>query len=266
MLNKFAYGLIIALLSSACSTVIPPKPPVVTTPEKTVIRNTPGNVQTKSESSTQEGGAQQGVILSLKNQVSTIAGKVGVPGAEDGSPAKAHFNLPQGITSDGSNLYVADLNNHTIRKVDIANGVVSTIAGLAGKKGSADGKGSVARFNRPFGITTDGEKLFVTDSNNHSVRQIVIDTGKVTTLAGRAGEEWIRDWPSQSPDLAIIENLWSILLQRLEGRQVKTASGLWRALKEEWETLDATIWRKLGGSWEKRMQLVVAAEGGPIKY
>ena len=79
-------------------------------------------------------------------------------------------------------------------------------------------------------------------------------------------EEWIRDWPAQSPDLAIVENLWAIILQRLEGRKVTTAAGLWRALEEEWGNIDAKIWRKLGGSWRNRMQLVQAANGGPIKY
>ena len=188
MLKQFSYGLIITLLLSACSTGTTPNQQVLSTPEKISPRSSPSNVQVKIESGTQEGGAQQGITLNLKYLVSTIAGKAGVSGAVDGNATKAHFNLPQGITIDGRNLYVADLSNHTIRKIEIATGSVSTIAGLAGKKGSADGKGSAARFNRPFGITTDGNLLYVTDSNNHSVRQIVINSGKVTTLAGRTGE------------------------------------------------------------------------------
>lgn len=79
-------------------------------------------------------------------------------------------------------------------------------------------------------------------------------------------EEWIRDWPAQSPDLAPIENLWAILLRRLEGRRVRTADGLWRALKEEWENIGQEIWRNLGASFPNRMALVIAANGGPIKY
>lgn len=137
---------------------------------------------------TQQGGARQGVYLSLKNIVSTIAGKAGMAGAADGNSMRARFDAPKGITTDGVNLYIADLNNHTIRKIDIASGMVTTIAGMAGKKGSSDGKGTAARFNRPYGITTDGSSLYISDSNNHSVRQIVIESGVVTTLAGGVGE------------------------------------------------------------------------------
>jgi transposase len=77
---------------------------------------------------------------------------------------------------------------------------------------------------------------------------------------------WITDWPSHSPDLSPIENLWAILLRRLEGRKVRTEDGLWRALQEEWGKIPKTIWRKLGGSLPKRMELVVSAQGAPIKY
>lgn len=137
---------------------------------------------------TQLGGARQGVALNLKNAVSTFAGKAGTAGAADGNTAHASFDLPKGITTDGINLYLADLNNHTIRKIDIESGMVTTIAGMAGKKGSNDGKGAAARFNRPYGITTDGTSLYVTDSNNHTIRQIDIESAMVTTIAGGVGE------------------------------------------------------------------------------
>lgn len=137
---------------------------------------------------TQLGGARQDIPLNLKRAVSTFAGKAGMAGAADGSAAHASFDLPKGITTDGINLYLADLNNHTIRKIDIESGMVTTIAGLAGKKGSADGKGAAARFNRPYGITTDGTSLYVTDSNNHTIRQIDIESAMVTTIAGGVGE------------------------------------------------------------------------------
>jgi hypothetical protein len=136
----------------------------------------------------QQGGSRQGVLLNLKSVVTTISGKSGVAGSVDGYGTRAMFDSPKGITSDGLSLYITDLNNHTIRKVDIASGIVTTFAGVAGKKGSSDGKGSAARFNRPYGITTDGERLYVTDSNNHSIRQIDIETGVVSTIAGVVGE------------------------------------------------------------------------------
>ncbi|HXY55793.1 MAG TPA: hypothetical protein VEM40_14100 [Nitrospirota bacterium] len=104
-----------------------------------------------------------------------------------GGGEAARFNSPYGITTDGTNIYVADSNNSTIRKILISTGAVTTIAGTAGIAGATDGTGAAARFNHPFGITTDGKNLYVADSFNHAIRKIVISTGAVTTIAGTAG-------------------------------------------------------------------------------
>ena len=119
--------------------------------------------------------------------VTTLAGTAGTSGSTDGIGAAAHFNSPYGITTDGTNLYVVDTLNHVIRKVAIASGVVTTLAGTAGTSGSTDGTGSAAYFNSPHGITTDGTSLFVADSANNTIRKIDIATGAVTTMAGTAG-------------------------------------------------------------------------------
>ncbi|MCP4131979.1 MAG: hypothetical protein GY754_13460, partial [bacterium] len=116
--------------------------------------------------------------------VTTLAGTAGSSGTTDGTGSAARFDTPHGISTDGTNLYAADKSNHTIRQVVIATGVVTTLAGTAGSSGSTDGTGSAARFNSPSGITTDGTNLYVTDSENHTIRQVVITTGVVTTLAG----------------------------------------------------------------------------------
>jgi len=60
----------------------------------------------------------------------------------------------------------------TIRKIDIATGAVTTLAGTEGVYGSMDGVGSAASFYRPYGITTDGFNLFVTDTYNNTIRKI----------------------------------------------------------------------------------------------
>jgi sugar lactone lactonase YvrE len=133
------------------------------------------------------GGSIQGIELSLTTAVTTMAGTVGIPGAADGTGLLASFSRPVGITTDGTNLYVADFDNHTIRKIVIATGVVTTLAGTAGISGSVDGTGADARFHEPIGITTDGTNLYVTDTFNNTIRKIVIATGAVTTLAGTAG-------------------------------------------------------------------------------
>jgi hypothetical protein len=177
------------LLLSGCKGAAMPKSQAVNAPEKIQSRSSAAAAQSqKIAIGTQQGGARQGVTLGLRNVVSTIAGKVGMADSTDGSDTLAGFDSPKAIATDGVNLYLADSNNHTIRKIDIATGMVTTLAGLAGKKGSHDGKGAVARFNRPFAITTDGGNLYVTDSNNHTIRQLDLDTGMVTTIAGGVGE------------------------------------------------------------------------------
>ena len=186
-LSLFIFAMVI-LMFNGCKGVTVPKPQSVTVPEKVASRIPTVTQAQKAVTGNQLGGARQGVTLGLKNIVSTIAGLVGTAGSADGSDALAAFDAPKGITTDGSSLFLADSNNHTIRKIDIATGIVSTLAGTAGKKGGQDGIGSVARFNRPFGISTDGRNLYVTDSNNHTIRQIDIDTGAVITLAGKVGE------------------------------------------------------------------------------
>ncbi len=125
--------------------------------------------------------------------VTTIAGSAGLSGSTDGTGTSARFNGPFGITTNGTNLFVTDTDNHTIRKIVISTGVVTTIAGSAGSSGSTDGTGTSARFNGPFGITTDGTNLFVTDSSNYTIRKIVISTGVVTTIAGTAGTSGTTD-------------------------------------------------------------------------
>ena len=147
----------------------------------------------KVDISTQIGGSIQGTSLSLSGATSTLAGTAGSSGSSDNTGTSARFNDPNGVTTDGTNLYVADSGNHTIRKVVIATGVVTTLAGTAGSSGSSDNTGTTARFNDPNGVTTDGTNLYVADSGNHTIRKVVIATGVVTTLAGTAGSSGSSD-------------------------------------------------------------------------
>jgi len=77
--------------------------------------------------------------------VTTVAG-TGSSGSANGTGTSASFNSPHGITTDGTNLYVADSSNHLIRKIVISTGVVTTVAGT-GSYGSANGTGTSASFN-----------------------------------------------------------------------------------------------------------------------
>src|SRR5947209_1392759 len=117
---------------------------------------------------------------------STFAGNAGY-GSADGTGSAARFTNPTGMAVDGAgNKYVADTNNHTIRKITSA-GVVTTLAGQAGTSGTADGTGSAARFNLPKGVAVDSAgNVYVADTNNSTIRKIT-PAGVVSTLAGAAG-------------------------------------------------------------------------------
>ena len=112
--------------------------------------------------------------------VSTIAGTTS--GFADGTAIPAQFNNPYSVATDNNgNIYVADSDNNSIRKIS-SNGIVSTLAGST--KGYLDGTGSTAKFDKPCGIATDTNgNVYVADTNNYKIRKIT-PNGIVTTLAG----------------------------------------------------------------------------------
>jgi sugar lactone lactonase YvrE len=114
--------------------------------------------------------------------VTTVAGS-GTAGFANGTGIAAQFNKPTGLTVDSQgNVYVADSENHRIRKITPA-GVVSTVAG-SGTAGFANGAGTAAQFNYPYGIFRDSMGiLYITDSANKRIRKIT-PAGVVSTLAG----------------------------------------------------------------------------------
>jgi sugar lactone lactonase YvrE len=105
--------------------------------------------------------------------VTTIAGRALREGTQDGPGDKATFFQPSAICVDANgNLYVADTQNHLIRMVT-PDGVVSTIAGTA-NPGHADGIGTAASFNQPFGICINAQGvIYVADTYNNTIRKIV---------------------------------------------------------------------------------------------
>jgi len=125
--------------------------------------------------------------ISAAGVVTTLAGTPGMAGSADGTGTDARFHSPNGVTVDcAGNVYVAEWDNHTVRKVSAA-GVVTTLAGTPGMAGSADGTGTDARFYRPSGVTVDSAgNIYVAEWGNHTIRK-VSPTGTTTTIAGIAG-------------------------------------------------------------------------------
>ncbi|PYK38111.1 MAG: hypothetical protein DME60_11705 [Verrucomicrobia bacterium] len=119
--------------------------------------------------------------------VTLLAGVEGKPGSADGLRSAARFYYPSGVAVDNSgNVYVADTANHTIRRIT-ADGVVTTLAGLAGCIGNTDGAGNVARFYYPYGVATDrAGNVYVADTFNSIIR-LITPADMVKTFAGLAG-------------------------------------------------------------------------------
>ena len=123
-------------------------------------------------------------LITLDNHVQTVSG--GTFGARDSVGTSTQYMQPWGIVIDpAGNIFVTDAVANTVRKISAVTRIVTTIAGTAGTKGSADGAGAAARFYEPTGITIDAAgTLFLTDTQNHTIRRVSAD-GKVTTIGGR---------------------------------------------------------------------------------
>ncbi len=157
-----------APISSALPTLL-----IVTVPKgagsgKFVVSNSTGSIES------------QEFTYILSPFVSTFAGQT-QGGFADGKANEARFNSPQGIAVDASNnLFVMDLGNNRIRKIDV-DGNVSTFVGN-GNASSNDGSITSATINRPYGcaLSSDGT-LFVTETETHRIRSIS-PSGQVSTL------------------------------------------------------------------------------------
>ncbi len=133
-----------------------------------------------------EGSSIRAIPLDPRKEVKTVVGTAHLAGARlftfgdvDGPAQQARLQHPLGVAFYGGRLYVADTYNSKIKVIDTASGATQTLAGT-GKPGTSD---DPPQFNEPAGISAAAGKLFVADTNNHSIRAVDLTSGKVTTLA-----------------------------------------------------------------------------------
>ena len=133
------------------------------------------------------------VVAAKTGIITTFAGNGQYDYTGDGGPATAaELEFPQGVAVDASgNVYLADTNNHVIRKVTAGTGVISTIAGVraansgAGSYSGDGGPASSAGLNRPDAVTLDSAgNLYIADSNNNAIRKVTASNGIIQTIAG----------------------------------------------------------------------------------
>jgi hypothetical protein len=118
------------------------------------------------------------------------------PGFADGDFSTARFNAPQGMARAGDLLYVADLENHAIRQVDLAARAVTTIAGT-GEQARAFHTGGPARevaLNSPWALALRGQTLYVAMAGFHQIWALDLAAGTIAPFAG-TGHEGLEDGP-----------------------------------------------------------------------
>ena len=127
------------------------------------------------------------VAVGQSQYVTTIAGSAGTSGHANGPGAAATFFHPAFLAATSTDLYIADYGNNLIRKIDLASSNVTTIAG-GGSSGTdwghADGIGTSATFNEPYGIAVSGNDLYVSDYLNNLIRHVDLTSREVKTIAG----------------------------------------------------------------------------------
>jgi streptogramin lyase len=135
-----------------------------------------------------EYGGQRIRRISKEGTISTVAGTGETGYAGDGGPAsKATFNLPHEIRFDRrGDLFIVDMANHVVRKIDMQTGVISTVVGN-GKPGynGDGGPASQAMLKNPHSIQfgPDGQ-LYICDIGNHVIRVVDMQTGRINTFCG----------------------------------------------------------------------------------
>lgn len=124
--------------------------------------------------------------------VTRVAGTSGSPGfSGDGGPATtAQLSSPKGVAVDTSgNLFIVDSGNVRLRRVDTSSGIITTVTGTGvNGYGGDNGPAGAATLNNPVGVTTDlSNNVYIADTGNHIVRQIIASTGLIYRFAGIAG-------------------------------------------------------------------------------
>jgi len=151
--------------------------------------NTPNSVAADSADNLYVADSGNNTIRKITpaGVVSTLAGKAPFTGTANGTGASARFNAPQGVTVDSSgNVYVADTNNQTIRKIT-SSGTVTTLAGTPRINGYINATGTAAQFNSPLSVAVDSSgNVYVADLYNYVVRKVT-PAGVVTTPYGQPG-------------------------------------------------------------------------------
>jgi sugar lactone lactonase YvrE len=132
--------------------------------------------------------ARSQILLPGPGIINTVAGNGTAGHSGDGGKAtSAELDLPEGIAVDAAgNIYIADTYNNRIRKVTASTGDISTVAGNGTEGYSGDGGAATsAELNQPTAVAVDsGGDIYIADLGNNRVREVIVNTGGIFTVAG----------------------------------------------------------------------------------
>jgi thiol-disulfide isomerase/thioredoxin/sugar lactone lactonase YvrE len=149
-----------------------------------------------------DGGHNQIVLLDDSGKELARYGS-GAAGFQDGAQCDASFNHPQGLIASGDAIFVADTENHAVRRIDLASSGVTTLAGT-GKRGmplGAASPGRTAALASPWDLEIKGDQLFIANAGTHQIGVLDLKTGEVARLAG-SGAEGLDDGRAASASMA----------------------------------------------------------------
>lgn len=116
----------------------------------------------------------------------------GTVGFKDGAADAASFDHPQGLIAAGDAIFVADTGNHAIRRIDLATGAVTTLAGT-GKRGTtltdAAQPGASTALASPWDLEKKGDSLYFANAGTHQIGVLDLSTHAVARLAGSGAED-----------------------------------------------------------------------------
>jgi len=114
----------------------------------------------------------------------------GAHGAEDGDYNRASFNRPQGLALDGDSLYVADTENHLIRRVDLKALKVETVAGTGRQmqEYNQSGAARTVSLSSPWDLQLVGRNLYIAMAGPHQIWKLDLERGTIQTFAGSGRE------------------------------------------------------------------------------
>ena len=149
-----------------------------------------------------DSGHHRIVVTSLDGEVQEIIGD-GERGLTDGSFANAQFSDPQGMALDGETLYVADKENHALRKVDLVARTVETISGTgqAAMTSSPPGPAKDMPLRSPWDVTVLNGTLYIAMAGAHQLWSLDLASGNIGPFAG-SGREGLSDCPLMQAWLA----------------------------------------------------------------